>query len=225
VRGQARCRELLPPPWSKGREQMSALLVDEYLPVYDVSDGVATVVETDTATVWNALMNVDLIDVGRLRPLVGVLGAVRMLPEIVSRLLNGEAPPPAPARLRLRDMATLPRKQGGWILLGERPCDEIALGLVGRFWLPVIEYAEATPQSFVDFNEPGYAKTIYSLTVRALDERRTMLAGVMRTATTDEHARRCFRRYWTLGVGSGAHVLVNGLLDVTRELAESGGRA
>jgi hypothetical protein len=43
---------------------------------------------------------------------------------------------------------------------------------------------------------------------------------MMRTATTDEHARRWFRRYWTLGVGSGAHVLVNGVQDVTREMAE-----
>jgi hypothetical protein len=204
---------------------MSVMLVDEYLPVYDVSDAVATVVETDVATVWDALMDVDLIDVGRRRPLVGILGAVRVLPEVVLRLLKGEAPPRAPARLRLRDMATLPRKEGGWILLGERPRDEIALGLVGRFWMPVIEYAEATPQSFSSFSESGYAKTIYSLSVRAIDQHRTMLTGVMRTATTDEYARRCFRRYWTLGVGSGAHVLVNGLLDVTRELAESRRRA
>jgi hypothetical protein len=57
--------------------------------------------------------------------------------------------------------------------------------------------------------------------VRRLDDRRTLLSGVMRTATTDEHARRWFRRYWTYGVGSGAHVLVNGLLDVTREMAET----
>jgi hypothetical protein len=35
----------------------------------------------------------------------------------------------------------------------------------------------------------------------------------MRTATTDEQSRRWFRRYWTLGVGSGAHVLVNGLIE------------
>jgi hypothetical protein len=28
----------------------------------------------------------------------------------------------------------------------------------------------------------------------------------------------------TFGVGSGAHVLVNGLLDVTREVAETGAR-
>jgi hypothetical protein len=166
-------------------------------------------------------MEVDLIDVGRRRPLVGILGALRMLPEMAVRLIHGEAPARGPAHLRLRDLPTLPREQGGWILLGERPQDEIALGLVGRFWLPVIPYADVTSQSFMSFGEPGYAKTIYSLSVRALDHRRTLLAGVMRTATTDEYARRCFRRYWTLGVGSGAHMLVNGLLDVTRELAES----
>jgi hypothetical protein len=107
------------------------------------------------------------------------------------------------------------------VLLGERPRDEIALGLVGKFWRPVIEFAEVAKDAFRDFSEPGYAKTIYSLSVRAIDARRTLLSGVMRTATTDEHARVWFRRYWTLGVGSGAHVLVNGLLDVTREMAES----
>ena len=42
----------------------------------------------------------------------------------------------------------------------------------------------------------------------------------MRTATTDEHARRWFRRYWTFGVGAGAHVLVNALLESVREDAE-----
>ena len=42
----------------------------------------------------------------------------------------------------------------------------------------------------------------------------------MRTATTDEQARKWFRRYWTLGVGSGAHIVVSGVLDLTREIAE-----
>jgi hypothetical protein len=36
----------------------------------------------------------------------------------------------------------------------------------------------------------------------------------------DDHARRWFRRYWTFGIGSAAHLLVDGLLDVTREMAE-----
>lgn len=57
------------------------MLVDEFMPVYDVSDAVATEVDSDLATTWAALMEVDLIDVGRRRPLVGVLvpcGCCRM---------------------------------------------------------------------------------------------------------------------------------------------------
>jgi hypothetical protein len=121
--------------------------------------------------------------------------------------------------LRLRDTTSISLDKGGWVLLGERPRDEIALGLVGKFWRPVIEFASVSAERFRDFAEPGYAKTIYSLSVRPIDERRTLLSGVMRTATTDEHARRWFRRYWTFGVGSGAHILVNGLIDVTRAWA------
>lgn len=197
------------------------MIVDDFLPIYDVSDSVATVVEADVSTTWDALMEVDLLEVGRRRPLVGLLGALRMLPEIVSHLLHGESPPASPKHLRLRDTTSLPQDQGGWILLGERQRDEIALGLVGKFWRPVIEFAKVAPSAFREFQEPGYAKTIYSLSVRSVGDRRTLLTGTMRTATTDERARRWFRRYWTLGVGSGAHILVNGLLDVTREMAEA----
>lgn len=97
------------------------------------------------------------------------------------------------------------------------------MGMVGKLWRPVIAFTKVSPEDFRDFNAPGWAKTVYSLSVRVLDERRTLLSGTMRTATTDDQARRWFRRYWTLGVGSGAHVLVNGLLDVTREMAERSG--
>jgi len=201
------------------------MLVDDFLPVFDVSDSVALVVEADLATTWTALLDVDLIEVGRRRPVVGLLGALRILPDIVSHLLHGDAPPHAPSSLRLRDLATLPSDQGGWVVLGERAQEEIALGLVGRFWRPVIAFATVpTPDAFREFAQPGYAKTVYSLAVRSLDPRRTLLTGTMRTATTDAHARVWFRRYWTLGVGSGAHLLVDGLLDVTREMAESSGR-
>ena len=196
------------------------MLVDDFLPVYDVSDSVATVTAADAQTTWDALMDVDLIDVGRRKPLVGVLGALRMLPELASHLLHGERPPAAPERMRLRDTAAMPADQGGWVLLGERPADEIALGLVGRFWRPVISFAAVPTEEFRDFAEPGFAKTVYSLSVRPLDGGRTLLRGEMRTATTDEHARRWFRRYWTLGVGSGAHVLVGGVLELARDDAE-----
>lgn len=196
------------------------MLADDFLPVFDVSDELAVVVEADSAATWTALLNADLIEVGRRHPVVGVLGALRALPQIASEMLHGERPQGAPEKLGLRDLTELPSSAGGWILLGERPGEEIALGLVGKFWRPVIEYAELDAADFKQFAQPGYAKTVYALGVRPLADRRTLLRGMMRTATMDEHARRWFRRYWTLGVGSGAHILVNGLLDVVREDAE-----
>lgn len=146
--------------------------------------------------------------------------ALRALPEAAAHLVRGESLPPPPQRLRLLDVPALPLGEGGWVVLGERRRDEIALGLVGKFWRPVMEFARVTSDEFRAFATPGYAKTIYSLSVRPLDSSRTLLSAAMRTATTDEQARRWFRRYWTLGVGSGAHVLVQSVIDVVREAAE-----
>ena len=57
------------------------MLLDDFLPVYDVSDSVATVVNADVSTTWEALMRVDLIEVGRQRRAVGMLAALRALPD------------------------------------------------------------------------------------------------------------------------------------------------
>jgi hypothetical protein len=195
------------------------MLSDEFLPVYDISDEVATVVSADRKTTWDALMDTDLINVGHQRPLVALLGAVRMLPDLVWQRLHGEHSE-MPERLTLRDTTKLSMSGGGWVLLGERPPDEIALGLVGKFWRPVIEFADVESGAFRDWAEPGFAKTIYVLGTRPMGDEATLLWAMMRTATTDEHARDWFRRYWTFGVGSGAHVLARGLIDVTREEAE-----
>jgi hypothetical protein len=195
---------------------------EDFLPLYDVSDAVATVAEADRDRAWQALLDVDLLKVGREAPAVGMLGALRMLPEVVGHLLHGERPARPPESMRLRDLPSIPMHQGGWILLGERPGAEIALGLVGKFWRPMIEFARiTTAEEFRSFDEPGFAKTVYDLSVRELTANKMLLSGLMRTATTDENARRWFRRYWTFGVGSGAHILVGALLDSARRAAET----
>lgn len=200
---------------------MASELLERYLPVYDVSDSVACVVAANLGTTWEALVDADLIEVGRKHPMVAVLGFARMLPEFAGHLLHGECAPDQPERLRLKETTHLSATEGGWILLGERETDELALGLVGKFWRPVIEYAPVEAEEFRGFSEPGWAKTVYDLNVSRIDGRRTLLTATMRTATTDDRARRWFRRYWTLGVGSGAHVLVDGLLDSVRDRAEA----
>ena len=197
--------------------------VDEFLPVFDFSDTIETVVAADTATTWNALLEADLIELGRRRPLVGLVGAVRVLPDLVWQRLHGEGRPAVPDRLTLRDTTKLPISGGGWVLLGERPPEEIAFGMVGKFWRPVIEYAAVDANGFKDFAAPGFGKTVYALGTRRQEDGSTVLCATMRTATTDEHARIWFRRYWMFGVGYGAHVLVHGLVDSVREEAERRG--
>jgi hypothetical protein len=167
------------------------------------------------------LLDVDLIEIGKSKPLIGVLGAVRLLPDVVAHMLHGERPQKAPESIRLRDMAEIPLDEGGWSLLGERENDEIALGLVGKFWRPVIEFANVPPEPFKEFSEPGFAKHVYSLSVSAIDPGRTLLRAEMRVGTTDENARKWFRRYWTFGVGSGAHVLITGVIEDARDRAEA----
>jgi len=118
--------------------------------------------------------------------MVGVLGALRMLPEVVGHFLHGERPA-KPVSMRLRDLPEIPMAEGGWVLLGERPGEEIALGLVGKFWRPVIEFAPIeSAEEFRSFDKAGFAKTVYDLSASELEPGRTLLTGLMRTATTDE---------------------------------------
>jgi hypothetical protein len=86
---------------------------EEFLPAYDVSDAVAATVEADRQAAWRSLLDVDLLKVGREAPLVGMLGALRMLPEIVGHLLHGERPAKPPESMRVRDLPSIPMYEGG----------------------------------------------------------------------------------------------------------------
>lgn len=197
------------------------MLADELMPVYEISDAVATDVDADRAATYAALLDVDLVEIGRSKPLIGFLGALRALPGVAVEIMHGQRPPETPERLRLHDLAGMRASEGGWILLGERKNEEIALGLVGKFWKPVIEFADVSAEDFKEFSDPGFAKHVYSLSVSQLESGRTLLRAEMRVATTDEHSRKWFRRYWTFGVGSGAHVLINGVVEKARDDAEA----
>lgn len=197
-----------------------AKIHESLLPVFDTSDESAVLVHADATTTWNALLATDLLEVGRSHKMVGGLSILRALPQIAAGLAHGELPEKMPDSMRLGDMTDDASGDGTWVRLGAKPNEEIAFGLVGKFWKPVIEYTAVPADEFASFSEPGWAKTIYAFTFTPV-EGGTLLTSVMRTATTDEHARNWFRRYWTYGVGSGAHILAAGMIESAREAAES----
>lgn len=198
-------------------------LYEKFLPAFDNSDELAVLVHADQETTWNALLEVDLLEVGSQHHMAAALGAIRVLPELALGLIHGETPDEMPDSMRIGELGSDSSGDGEWVALGERSGSEIAFGLVGKFWKPVIEYRSVKAEEFTDFNEPEIAKTIYAFKLTPISENETLLTAVMRTATTDAHARKWFRRYWTFGVGSGAHILVNGVLDLARKNAENAG--
>jgi len=105
-----------------------------------------------------------------------------------------------------------------WTKLDEAPGEEFVVGAVGKFWRPSIEWRDVAPDEFADFDEPGYAKLAIGISVRPYGARRSLLTYEARTATTDDRARRNFRRYWRL-VGPFAGYLMSTALD--RSAAEA----
>jgi hypothetical protein len=91
----------------------------------------------------------------------------------------------------------------GFVPLGERPGEEIALGAIGRFWSPTRNRPVPAPD-FAGFSKPGYAKAAMNFSVTPEGDG-TRITTETRIVGTDAAATRKFRRYWLLiRAGSGA---------------------
>ena len=171
------------------------LLIDRYLPRYDVGLIEHTVAEADLATTWEALCELDLAQVHT--PLMDAAMYLRGLPTRVAAQFGGahrRGAGPAPAG------GGGPPMQG-WLSLGEVAEHEVALGAVGRFWQPDIQWYDVTgmtPEAFAAFTEPGWGRIAANFTVLAYTPLRTLVSYEVRTATADPDSARRFARYWTV---------------------------
>jgi hypothetical protein len=93
----------------------------------------------------------------------------------------------------------------GFVPLAEEPGREIVLGVVGRFWTlrGGSSGVVATPEDFLAFETPGYAKAAINFLVER-EGAGSRIRTETRVATTDPASRRSFRRYWlVVRPGSG----------------------
>ncbi|HLR97397.1 MAG TPA: hypothetical protein VK053_22945 [Jiangellaceae bacterium] len=164
-----------------------SLLVDRFLPTFDVALTEHLVIGVEAERAFAAMVDFDFMTVKT--PVLQAALFVRGIPSFLARRDRDPVP-----ELRLSQGTDLP----GWGLFGIEPGRELAFGAIGRFWQADITWGEVDPDTFADFNEPGWGKIGCALYVRPGDRERSCISYECRTATTDPDSRRMFARYWTL---------------------------
>ena len=168
------------------------MLLDRYLPQYDVTEAHAIVVDADTDLTWEVARRGDLSQSAVTRALLGL----RSLPNRLQRVLKGRPTESARPPLNLDDLERV-----GFLLLGERPGHEIVFGSVVQPWKAVTD-DDPAPQveagRFAAFDTPGYVKVAFNIRVEPYASRRSLITTETRTAATDPASLRRFSRYWLL---------------------------
>ena len=161
------------------------MLIDEFLPVYDAVEKHETEISAPPDTVYASVRALDLAEL----PLVRWLMLLRQLP---GRLFSRRKTPDR------TDMTLEGLVEAGFVLLGERPGQEILLGIVGRFWRPADDALRLPAERFRDFEERGYAKAVWSFSLVAGATGRTRLTTETRVRCFDSPSRLKFRLYWAV---------------------------
>jgi len=172
------------------------MLIDEYLPVWDVRERHRITVQAPAERVYGAVRALDISEARLTRLLFRLRGL------------------PCPPRLALDDFLKM-----RFILLGERPDEELLLGLVGKFWTPAGNLLRLEPEEFTDFNERGYAKAAWNFSLTEQANGVVSLATETRISCTDGASRMRFRLYWTL-IGAFSSLVRREMLQIIKRNAE-----
>lgn len=156
------------------------LLIDRFLPRFDVTLTEHVVVDAGLDETWRAVRELDLLRVRS--PLTHLAVFARTAPGQLKPFAGDPGIP-------------------GWLRLGETPGREVVLGAVGRFWQPGLEWYDSramTPAEFTAFAEPGWGRIAAAISLRPYGSSRTLVTYEARTATPDPVSARRFARYWWL---------------------------
>jgi len=188
------------------------MILDQVMAAFDANLVRHAIVEAAPSVTYAAIARTDAMG----DPLVRALFGLRMAPERIAALIQGKpAPEVVPPSISFAEVMDHP---DGFKLLGEDPPYEVVSGLIGKLWQKDFGMrAFADADGFRSFAEPGYAKTVADFSVRPYGATRTLLSYESRTVTTDDEARRNFRRYWLALKPGIAYVMTTGLRLVKTE--------
>ena len=182
------------------------MLLDTFLPGYDAREYHATDVYAPAEQVYAALRTADIGASPIIRGLFTLRGLALLLQPRIGR--------PQRRTRTLEDFL-----QTGFVLLGERPDEELVLGLVGRFWTLRGGILRIPAEQFQTFAEPGYAKAAWNFALSPDDHGAVHLSTETRVQCLDAVSRRQFRRYWSL-IGPWSGLIRREMLRTIRRAAE-----
>jgi hypothetical protein len=189
------------------------MLIDDYLPKFDVVERHGLVIRATPARVWDALRAADF---GR-SPLLATLLALRALPSLLT------APRRTLRRLRERRAGPLTLDtffSRGFVVLEERPDREIVIGLEGRFWTATADLRPTDARRFREALASGLARVAWDFRAEPLPDGGVRLITETRVRCADAATRRRFRAYWLL-VRPGSGLIRGAMLRAIRRVAES----
>jgi hypothetical protein len=159
-------------------------LIERFMPTCEVAERHEIQVDAPVEYTFAAARDMDVNS----SALVRAIFALRTLPSRWRR-----EPPERSSTPLLAETLAL-----GWRILAEIPDREVAVGAVTQPWRPDVEFRGVDPDAFAGFEEPGYAKIVWTLEAEPLGPTTSRFRTETRVRTTDPRSRRLFRRYWAL---------------------------
>lgn len=177
------------------------------MPDYDVSEFHETSVRAPIDSVYDALRTTDLSR----STIVRLLLRLRALPSSSSANDQG----------RNADLNLAALMKRNFILLGENSPNEIALGLIGKFWMLSSEVCQINnSDAFRKFDRAGYAEAVWNFSLVEESQVVTRLATETRVRCLDDRSRWRFRLYWSI-IGPFSGLIRREILRTIRKAAES----
>ncbi|MEP6731992.1 MAG: hypothetical protein ABJE10_15200 [bacterium] len=189
------------------------MLIDDYLPRYDVVERHSISVRATQARTYAAICATDFATGW----LIQFLFFVRLLPDA---LMHGREGIRALKSRRASPLTIATLQRGGFRLLAERAPDEMLLGTEGKFWTLSGERGAPTADAFRDgAPEAGTARGVWDFRVRAKDHDHSELTTETRVLCADSAARRRFLPYWTV-IRPGSGLIRRVMLRAIKQTAE-----
>ena len=156
------------------RESGHPMLIDEFLPRYDVYARYRINVRASLSEAYSAARSLDMSH----SKIVRWLYRLRGLPQ--------------------SDFTLDGMLKWGFVLLADKPSQELVFGLIGRFWTPVPKIQRINADAFTAFNTPGFAKAAGNIAFIAQSHGSVCVTTETRVHCLDHASRKRFFLYWLL---------------------------